>query len=317
MAGLILLVAGLLLVIKGAHWLVDGASSLARRLGVSDLAIGLTVVAFGTSLPELTVNIFAVVQDQPAVAVGNVTGSNICNILLILGIASLLCPLRVQRSTTWKEIPFSLLAAVLLALMVSDKALDGAMADTLSRTDGLSLLAMFVIFMAYIAGMARDLLPPELRDEHGISTLGKSAAYVLLGIGVLIVGGKLTVDGALKLAEAMGLSKSFIAVTLVAVGTSLPELATSVVAAYKKNADIAVGNVIGSNIFNIFLILGISSTLRPIPMPADLYLSVYAGIAATVVLFTMLFVGKRHTIGRWEGAGLLGLYILYLILQPK
>ncbi|MBM4104476.1 MAG: calcium/sodium antiporter [Planctomycetes bacterium] len=317
MLGIILLVVGLCLVVKGADWLVDGASSLARRLGVSDLAIGLTVVAFGTSLPELTVNIFAVVQNQPSVAVGNITGSNICNILLILGISSLLCPLRVQRSTTWKEIPFSLLAQVLLWIMLLDKFLDGAAGDTLSRTDGLSLLAMFIIFMAYIVGMAKNLHQSDEQDKAKILTLGKSLFLVLLGLGFLIAGGKLVVDGALRLADWLGLSKSFIAVTVVAVGTSIPELATSAVAAYKKKADIAVGNVVGSNIFNILLILGISSTLRPIPMPADLYLSVYAGIFATIVLFTTLFVGKRHTIGRWEGMGMLGLYILYLILQPK
>ncbi len=317
MLGLVLLAAGLLLVIKGADWLVDGASSLARRLGVSDLAIGLTVVAFGTSLPELTVNIFAVVQNQPAVAIGNITGSNICNILLILGISSLLCPLRVQRSTTWKEIPFSLLAQVLLWIMLLDKVLDGAAENILSRTDGLSLLALFAIFMAYIAGMARNHTQSDEESHAKILTFGKSLLFVLLGLVFLIAGGKLVVDGALGLADWLGLSKSFIAVTVVAVGTSIPELATSAVAAYKKKADIAVGNVIGSNIFNIFFVLGISSTLRPIPMPADLVLSVYAGIAATVILFTMLFVGKRHTIGRWEGAGMLGLYVLYLILQPK
>jgi cation:H+ antiporter len=317
MIGLFFLVAGLWLVVRGAHWLVDGASSLARRLGVSDLAVGLTVVAFGTSLPELTVNIFAAVQNQPEVAIGNVTGSNICNILLILGIASLLSPPQVRRSTTWKEIPFSLLAQVLLAVMVLDKILDGAATNTLSRTDGLSLLALFAVFMAYIAGMARDLLPPEQPDEHRISTLGRSVAYVLLGIGVLIIGGKLTVDGALKLAEAMGLSKSFIAVTLVAIGTSIPELATSVVAAYKKNADIAVGNVIGSNIFNIFLILGISSVIRPIPVPSDLYMSIYTGIFATGLLLFFLLTDKQHRISRWKGAVLLGLYVVYLILQPK
>jgi cation:H+ antiporter len=317
MAGLILLVAGLCLVVKGADWLVDGASSLAHRLGVSDLAIGLTVVAFGTSLPELTVNIFAVVQNQPAVAIGNITGSNICNILLILGISSLLCPLQVRRSTTWKEIPFSLLAQVLLWIMLLDKVLDGAAGNVLSRTDGLSLLALFAVFMAYIAGMAKNLHQSEEPDKTNILTLGKSLFFVLLGLCFLIVGGKLVVDGALRLADWLGLSKSFIAVTVVAVGTSLPELATSTVAAYRKKADIAVGNVIGSNIFNIFFVLGISSTLRPIPMPADLYLSVYAGIAATVILFTVLFVGKRHTIGRWEGAGMLGLYVVYLILQPK
>lgn len=317
MLGIVIFAVGLVLVIKGADFLVDGASSLARRLGVSDLAIGLTVVAFGTSLPELTVSLFAAIQGQPAVAVGNVTGSNICNILLILGISSLLCPLRVQISTVWKEIPFSLLAQVLLLAMVADRVLDGMDINVLSRTDGLSLLALFVIFLAYIAGMARDL--PQTQDEHGsrIHSTGKSAVLIMLGLILLIIGGKLVVKGALDVARWLNISESFVAVTLVAVGTSLPELATSAVAAYRKKTDIAVGNVVGSNIFNIFLILGVSSTVRPIPVPADLVLSFYVGIFATLFLFVTLFVGKRHRIGRWEGAIMLGFYVVYLIMQPR
>lgn len=317
MTGLILLIAGLALVVLGANWLVDGASSLARRLGVSNLAIGLTVVAFGTSLPELTVNIFAVVQNQPEVAIGNITGSNICNILLILGISAMLCPLRVQKSTVWREIPFSLLAQVMLLAMVLDKSLDSAAGNSLSRTEGFAFLAMFAIFLAYIAGMARNLLSSDQQGEHKVFSLGKSIIWVLLGLAFLIAGGKLVVDGALGIADWMGLSKGFIAVTLVAVGTSIPELATSTVAAYKKNADIAVGNVVGSNIFNIFLILGVSSIIRPIPLPADLMLSVQVGIIATIILFMTLFVGKRHMIDRWQGAVMLGLYVVYLIIQPK
>jgi cation:H+ antiporter len=317
MTGLIFLIAGLALVVLGANWLVDGASSLARRLGVSNLAIGLTVVAFGTSLPEMTVNVFAAVQNQPEVAIGNITGSNICNILLILGISAMLYPLRVQRSTVWKEIPFSMLAAGLLCVMVMDKFFDGAAENTLSRTEGFSLLAMFVIFLAYIAGMAKSLLSSDQQGEHKVFSLSKSLILVSLGLVFLILGGKGVVEGAIQIAKWLGLSKSFVAVTLVAVGTSIPELATSAVAAYKKNADIAVGNVVGSNIFNIFLILGVSSVIQPIPLPADLMLSVHVGIIATIVLFMTLFVGKRHMIDRWQGAVMLGLYALYLIIQPR
>jgi len=317
MLGIVIFVIGLAFVIKGADFLVDGASSLARRLGVSDLAIGLTVVAFGTSLPELTVSLFAAVQGQPAVAVGNVTGSNICNILLILGISSLLCPLQVQVSTVWKEIPFSLLAQVLLLAMAADRLLDGMDINVLSRTDGLSLLALFSIFLAYIAGMARDLPQAQDEDHLRIHTTGKSVVLVMVGLTLLIIGGKLVVQGALDVARWLKISESFVAVTLVAVGTSLPELATSAVAAYRKKTDIAVGNVVGSNIFNIFLILGVSSTVHPIPVPADLVLSFYVGILATLLLFVTLFTGKRHRIGRWEGAVMLGLYIVYLVVQPR
>jgi cation:H+ antiporter len=312
-----LFVIGVALVIKGADWLVDGSSSLARRLGVSDLAIGLTVVAFGTSLPELTVNVFAVIQNQPEVAIGNVTGSNICNILLVLGGSALLCPIYVQRSTVWKEIPFSLLAQLLLLVMAMDTVLDGAGINILSRTEGFSLLGMFTIFLTYIAGMAKDLPQITEAEEHRTIPPVKSAVFILLGLGLLIIGGKLVVEGAVAIAEQLNLGKGFVAVTLVAVGTSLPELATSLVAAYKKKADIAVGNVVGSNIFNIFLILGISSTLYPIPVPSDMTLSLYVGIIATVILFATLFVGKRHCIGRWEGAVMLAMYVIYLILQPR
>lgn len=317
MLGIILFAIGLIFVVKGADWLVDGACSLARRLGVSDLAIGLTVVAFGTSLPELTVSVFAAVQGQPAVAFGNVTGSNICNILLILGMASLFCPLGVQKNTTWKEIPFSFLAGALLLVMASDRWLDGASQNILSRTDGFGLLALFAIFLAYIAGMAKDLPEVVQQGEHIIHSAGKSLLLLAAGLAFLIAGGKLVVLGAVQVATAMGLSESFVAVTLVAVGTSLPELATSVVAAYKKKADIAIGNVVGSNIFNVFLILGVSSVMRQIPVPDDLRLSLYVGVLAVVLLLIFLLIGQRHILQRWQGMVLLAVYVIYLIGQPR
>lgn len=315
--GFIWLIIGLVLVVKGADWLVDGACSLARRLGVSDLAIGLTVVAFGTSLPELVVNLAAVLQNKPEMAIGNITGSNICNVLLILGAASLFCPLGVQKNTTWKEIPFSLLAGVLLLVMASDRWLDGASQNIISRTDGFGLLALFVIFLAYIAGMARDLPEVAQQGEHEIHSVGKSLLLLAAGLAFLIVGGKLVVLGAVQIATALGLSESFVAVTLVAVGTSLPELATSVVAAYKKKADIAIGNVVGSNIFNIFLILGTSSVLRRIPVPSELMLSLYVGVLAVVLLLVFLLIGRRHILQRWQGVVLLAVYGIYLIVQPR
>jgi cation:H+ antiporter len=317
MVGLIWLILGIFFVIKGAGWLVDGASSLARRLGISDLAIGLTVVAFGTSLPELTVNIFAAIGNQPAVAIGNVTGSNICNILLILGVTSLLAPIQVQQSTIRKEIPFCLFAAVLLFGMALDKGFFGSAENVISRIDGLILLALFVLFLIYVARMAREVLEPVHPDEHQSFTPTKAMVYILVGLVVLSIGGKLVVDGAVKLASAMGLSQGFIAVTLVAVGTSIPELATSAMAAYKNKCNIAVGNVIGSNIFNVFLILGAGSVIRPLPVPENLYLSIYTGIAAVVVLFLFVLINKNRTLGRWNGAVLLGMYVLYLILQPR
>ena len=317
MAGTLFLVLGLVCVIFGAGWLVDGASSLARRLRVSDLAIGLTVVAFGTSLPELAVNIFASIENTPAITVGNITGSNIANILLILGISAMIFPLQTGRGTTWKEIPLALLAAALLAVMTGDVFFDHCQAGVLSRTDGLSFLGFFVIFLYYTAGIARRL--PEISDQakENILSLGRCVSLIIIGLVLLIIGGKAVVWGAVRLAQAAGISESFIAVSLVAVGTSIPELATSVVAAFRKNPDIAVGNVVGSNIFNIFFIMGVSSLIRPIQVPQELFISIYASIAAAAILFICMFTGKRHRIDRWQGAAMIGLYILYLVFQAR
>jgi len=317
MTGLFWLILGLIFVVKGSGWLIHGAGSLARRLGVSDLAIGLTIVAFGTSLPELTVNIFAAIGNQPSIAIGDVAGSNICNILLILGITALLYPLQVQKSTVWKEIPFSLLAALLLLVLTHDKLLDGAMSNVLSRTDGLSLIGMFLVFLAYITGMARQKLESEGHEEGCQTTPGKTAFFIVLGLIMLTIGGRLVVHGAIQVADILGVSKSFVAVTLVAMGTSLPELATAVVAAYKKKPNIAVGNIVGSNIFNIFWILGVSSVIRPKPVPQDLNFSIYMGVVAIAVFFILLFIGKQSILNRWKGIILLGMYILYLYLQPR
>jgi cation:H+ antiporter len=317
MTGLFWLILGLVFVVKGANWLVDGASSLARRLGVSDLAIGLTVVAFGTSLPEMTVNIFAAIQNQPAIAIGDVAGSNICNILLVLGTAAFLYPLQIQKSTAWKEIPFCFLAAVMLLALTHDKGLDGAATNILSRTDGLCLLALFLMFMVYISGMARQVLETEGHDEEFRIPIGKTILFIVLGLILLTAGGKLVVQGAIQIADMLGISKSFVAVTLVAMGTSVPELAASIVSAFRKKANIAVGNIIGSNVFNVFLILGTSSVIRPKPVPQDLNLGIYMGVVAVAVFFILLLLGKRYTLNRWKGAVMLALYVAYLFIQPR
>lgn len=317
MTGLFWLTAGLFFVLKGADWLVEGAINLARRLNVSDLAIGLTVVAFGTSLPELAVNIFAAIGNQPSVAIGNITGSNICNILLILGITALLRPLPVQPSVVWTEIPFSLLAAILLLVFTHDKLLDGAASNVLSRTDSLNLLAMFLIFLTYIMRTGREILEQEENKEAEQVTLGKAIIFIILGLLLLLSGGKMVVQGAIQIADKLSVSKSFVAVTLVAIGTSIPELATTIVASFKGKVNIAMGNIIGSNIFNVFLILGVSSMIRPSPVPQELNLSIYTGVIAAAVLLVLLLIDKRSTLSRGQGAVILCLYILYLILQPR
>ncbi|MDD5103849.1 MAG: calcium/sodium antiporter [Candidatus Peribacteraceae bacterium] len=319
------LIIGFVLLVKGADWLVDGASAIAKRFGISDLAIGLTIVAFGTSAPELIVNIVASAQGNSDIAIGNVLGSNIANILLILGVSAMIAPVVVQRSTVRKEIPFSLLAAVLLFVMANDALVDGYTHSELSRSDGLALLGFFILFLAYTAGL-------KLESSKGLSDGKKppsapiSFLLILLGLVGLVAGGKLTVDSAVVIARSLGMSEALIGLTIIAVGTSLPELATSAVAAMKKKADIAVGNIVGSNIFNIFLILGVSATIRPLPFPPASNADLLMVIIATILLFFTIHNGwaakriflwwKQHDqyiIRRWEGALLLTTYVAYIV----
>ena len=260
----VLFIVGLILLVIGSNWLVDGASSLARRFNISDLVIGLTIVAFGTSSPELVVNLVASFNGNTDIAIGNVVGSNIFNILLILGISAMITPVVVKSTTTWKEIPFSILAVFVMALMANDILLDGDPKSGISRIDGMVLLCFFLIFLAYTFALAKHKNHTPETNEKTIS-LRKSIVFIILGLLGLFFGGKFLVDGAIDIARIFGLSEQVIGLTVVAAGTSMPELFTSVIAAIKKNSDIAIGNVVGSNIFNIFLILGLSASIRPIP----------------------------------------------------
>ena len=317
MTAVLCLVAGFALLIKGADWLVDGGSALGRRFGISDLVIGLTVVAFGTSMPELFVNVIAGLRGSTDLAMGNVLGSNIGNILLILGAAGAIFPLQVGAGTVWKEIPFSLLAVLMLALLANDRLIDGAEQAILSRSDGMVLLGFFCIFLYYSAAIARQA-PAELLDKAPGQRLSLARAflYILIGMGALALGAHWCVTRAIQIAQHLGVSESLIGLTVVAVGTSLPELATSVTAAFKKNCDIAVGNVVGSNIFNIFFILGISATIRPLPLAGPYNVDIIVVVLATLVLFITMFTGKRRIIDRWEGWLMLvgyGMYMAYLI----
>ena len=306
------LAIGFIFLIKGADLLVDGAASIARRLKVSDLVIGLTVVAFGTSTPELFVNLIASFKGNSDIAIGNVLGSNIANIFLILGISSIIYPLAVTKGTVWKEIPFSLLAAVVLLFAANDQILDHAGASALTRIDGLIFFCFFTIFIYYTFSIATRV---EGMDEHVTARqLGRlrSLSYIIAGLAGLIIGGKWIVDGAIALAAKLGMSESLIGLTIVAVGTSLPELATSAVAAYKKNVEIAVGNVVGSNIFNIFFVLGISAAIRPLPFQFKNNLDLAAVILSSLMLFLFMFTGKKRSLDRWEGIVCLLLYISYI-----
>jgi len=310
-------VLGFVLLIKGADWLVTGASAMARRFKVSDLVIGLTVVAFGTSTPELFVNIVASAGGNTEIAVGNVLGSNISNVLLILGISAIIHPLSVSKGTVWKEIPFSLLAVIVLGLMANDQLIDDAGSSRLTRIDGLVLLAFFLIFLYYSFSIATAI---EGLDDHvAVKTSGiaKSLLLVIAGLIGLTLGGKWIVDGAVTLAKSFGMSESLVGLTIVAVGTSLPELATSAMAAYKKNVEIAVGNVVGSNIFNIFFVLGISATIKPLPFQAKNNLDIGVVLVSSLLLLLSMFTGKKRLLDRWEGIVFLflyGGYIAFLII---
>jgi len=312
MLDLILLISGIAAVLIGAYWLVKGASGLAKKLGVSELAIGLTIVAFGTSAPELTVNMFSAYNGTTDLAIGNILGSNISNILLILGISALIYPLPIKSNTHWKEIPFSLLAAVLLAVAVNDIFLDRSSGgNLLSRSDGLLLIGFFVIFMVYVASMAKndaEFLQGPIKSIPG----WKSALMIFGGLAGLFFGGKFLVDGAVNLAREIGMSERVIGLTIVAVGTSVPELATSIVAAVQKKADIAVGNVVGSNIFNIFLVLGATSVVKPIPFSSSSNIDLLMTILASLLLFlSSVMLGKKKIV-RLEGGVFVMLYLAYI-----
>lgn len=313
MLTIILFIIGFVFLIKGADWLVDGAAALAKRFRVPDLLVGLTVVAFGTSLPELFVNIFASFSGSADLAIGNVVGSNITNILLILGVAGLIYPLSVRGTTIYREIPFSLLAVVLLGVLANDRLLDGSSGDILSRTDGIVFFIFFMFFMYYVFGVARqfkgldDLLPAGAQKPL------RSLGQIIAGMVGLGLGGKWIVDGAIYLSQLFGASESFIGLTVVALGTSLPELATSAIAATKKNADIAVGNVVGSNIFNVFFVLGISAMIKPLPIQTSANVDIGVVIAATLVLFATNFFGKKRILERREAAVLLTGYVAYMV----
>lgn len=309
----ILFAIGFVLLIKGADLLVAGSSSLAKRIGVSSLMIGLTIVAFGTSMPELVVNLLASMQGNTDIAIGNVVGSNIANILLILGVSAMVYPLAVQKGTIWKEIPFAMLAVVVLIIMANDIAIDGATISTLSRIDGLMLIGFFIIFLYYVFGLAKKGGSDEDGEAVEVLSLGRSFLMIIAGMVGLVVGGKWIVDGAVAFASSMGVSEALIGLTVVAVGTSLPELATSAVAAYKRNVDIAIGNVIGSNIFNIFWILGVSAIIKPLPFATALNFDLIVVVVVTLLLFLALFIGKRHILERWQGGVFVAVYVAYII----
>lgn len=310
----ILFIIGFFILIKGATFLVDGAASIAKRFKISNIVIGLTIVALGTSTPEFIINIFASVQGNTEIAIGNILGSTIANILLILGVSSIIYPLATRSNTVWKEIPLSLLAAILLGVLVNDVRIDNGVFAGLTRIDGIVLLSFFIIFIYYTFGISKidEQDTVEADDVKELSYL-KSAIYIVSGLLGLMLGGKWIVDGAVKIAELFHVSQSLIGLTIVAIGTSLPELATSAMAAYKKQSDIAIGNVVGSNIFNIFWVLGFSALIRPLPFSVNNDLDILVTIVSSALLFFIMFVGKKHTIEKWQGILMVAMYVAYII----
>ncbi len=307
----ILLILGFGFLIKGADWLVDGSGSLAKKFGLSELVIGLTVVAFGTSSPELFVNMLSAVRGSTDLALGNIVGSNIANVFLILGATAAIYPLAVGRTTVWRGIPFSLLAAVAVFFLANDVILDGAKSALLSRADGLALLLFFIIFLYYTYGI-REVQGGQDNPDVKRRSMTMIVTLIVLGLGGLMLGAYWIVENAKILAAAMGISENVIGLTIVAFGTSLPELATSIMAAWRKNADIAVGNVVGSNIFNLLLVLAITSTITPIKLTPTMNLDLLVMIAASAILFLSLFLGRRNMLERREAIVMLVLYGAYM-----
>jgi cation:H+ antiporter len=307
---IILLLAGFLFLVKGADFLVDGSSSIATKLNVSQIVIGLTIVAFGTSTPELIVNVFAAIELRSDVAFGNIVGSNIINIVLILGVAALISPLKTQKNTVWKEIPFALLGALVLLVLCNDNLL-GTSPNIISASDGIVLLLFFIIFMVYIFAISK--VESDNKVEVKDLTYIKIFAFISSGLIGLLIGGKLVVDNAVNIAVSIGISERVIGLTVVALGTSLPELFTSAVAAKKGNADIAVGNVVGSNIFNVFFVLAITAVIRPVPFKSAMNIDLLVMCFASLMLFFTMFTGGKREIDRWEAILFLIIYLCYTI----
>ena len=320
---ILFLIGGLLLILLGANGLTDGASALAKRFNIPNIVIGLTIVAFGTSAPELAVSVSSALKGSADIAVGNVVGSNIFNALMIVGCTAMFAPIVVQRNTLLKEIPLCILASVALLVMGNDRVLDRAVENVIGITDGLILLCFMAIFLSYTFAIAKKA-PQPLSPEEGEGNsmpeeeteikdmpLWRSLLYIVGGLAGLIWGGQLFVDGASGVARSLGVSESVIGLTLVAGGTSLPELATSIVAALKKNPEIAIGNVVGSNLFNIFFVLGCSASITPLHLTGITNLDLLVLVGSSILLWLFgVFFGKR-TITRVEGGVLMAGYVGY------
>lgn len=301
-------VVGIVLVILGADWLTKGASALARRFNMSELLIGLTIVAIGTSLPELVISTGSALKGSPGLALGNVIGSNIFNGMFILGVTALLCPIKFNAKMLTREIPFNLLATVALILVSGSMLVGGAPGEMITRYGGMILLCFLAVFVRYTFSITN-----EGGDDEPVEALSmwKVVLFIATGLAALIFGGNLFVDGATEIARAMKLSEAVIGITIVSAGSSLPELAVSVSAARKGNVGIALGNVLGSNILNIFFILGVSATITPISLDGFSFVDYYVLLASSLLIYAVARFGGKAVINRFEGALLVAGYVAY------
>lgn len=312
----LLLIVGLALITLASDWLVDGASALARRVGVTEFVIGMTVVGFGTSMPELVSSLFSALEGHGDMAIGNVTGSNVCNTLLILGITALIFPLNYSRNNVRRDIPICIAATALLSLMVLGWNPRGEL-SSVTRWEGILLLACFTAFMIYSFKTGKtDCDSTDKGNEAEASAsktmpLWKSILLSVLGIAGLIVGGRIFVNNTVNVAHALHVSDAFIAVTVMAFGTSAPELATCIVAAVKKRNDLALGNIIGSNIFNILLIVGVSATVTPLNVVSLTRVDLGLFVLSSILLLTAAFCFKRNKLDRGDAVIYLLLYMAY------
>lgn len=307
----IFIIFGFIALVKGADWLVDGASAIAKQFGISDLIIGLTVVAFGTSMPEFVVNMVSVAQGSTDLAITNILGSNIINTFVILGLTALVYPIVSQKRARDFDIPLSIIAGLVVLVFVAIQLPFGETEQGIGRIGGIVLLLMFCFFL-YNTFIHSKEHPEVVETEVKQMPTRRAVALILVGFIGLIVGGELIVKSAVDIATRMGVSEAVIGLTVVALGTSLPELATSVIAAAKHNSDIALGNVFGSNIFNVFFVLGVSATIRPLPAYEGIALDALMAAIGSIVVWMAVKTNRERKIQRWAGALLLLIYAGYL-----
>jgi cation:H+ antiporter len=310
----VLFVLGFPLLIVAANLLINGATALARRLNISEFAIGLSVIALGTTAPEMVVNIYASAEGVSGIVIGNILGSCIFNILVILGLSAAIRPLKVGKTSALKEVPFVLLATLIVGIVANDALTDGGVTSVISRGDGLLMLIFLVLIMGSILRTSRDSVIEEQVPEVGKVNMPRVIITILAGFVGLYFGARWIVDGAVTIARLAGVSELTIGLTIVAVGTGLPELTTAVVAAYRRKAAIAVGNIVGANILNLLLILSMSAIIRPFNFDAHSNIDLLVTLAASALLMGSVFVGRnRYEIGRWQGVVFVMLYLLYII----